>query len=85
MTGVILETIYFQCNVTDAKPVILQLGRFFKGIFPAATYIEARFNGVEDPHVGKKEKRSRKLWKKTGFGVFVSHSDTYTIRLTRIL
>ena len=81
MTVVILETIYFQRNVTDAKPVIEHLKQFFKGIFPAATCLEAKFTGVNDRLVGGEERFSKKLWHKSGSGVFVSHSDTYTLRL----
>jgi hypothetical protein len=81
MTVVILETIYFQRTVTDAKPVIEHLAQFFKGIFPAATCLEARFNGVKDRHVGAEERFSKGLWKNAKIGKRVACSDTFTMML----
>jgi len=67
-----VETMYFRENVKDAAPVINELVRVFRGIFPTATQLDVKFEGVNDLNkdIARQEKRSRKLWREAKLSKF---------------
>lgn len=80
-----VETTYFGDNVTNAAPVILDLLRIFRGIFPTAKQLEASFGGVMDSNedVATQEKRSKKLWRDANLSRFVCDKFTLPLCATR--
>jgi len=72
MRVVKVETMYFRENVKDAAPVINELVRVFRGIFPKATQLDVKFEGVNDLNkdIARQEKRSRKLWREAKLSKF---------------
>jgi len=78
---VVLDRIYFGENVTAAAPEIDFIKNFFKGIFPTANKLEARFTGVKDPSVGRQERHSRNLWRNSKLGEYSKFSSSITMLL----